>query len=189
MNVWKALFLVFWLALPVSLASGQEQVADSGTKSRVEVPKKIVEQLLEDGYEVEVSAAGTASNLEAHPIELNRGGEPALRVHGLGEICGAANCMTWVYQKDASGYRLLLDAGYVDRIEPQKSYTRGYRDLMAVVHGSAWESDLILYKFNGEEYQRDSCFFRTFRYEDRHGTLREWEEPKTTRIDCHEECC
>jgi hypothetical protein len=35
MKAWKAVFLVFWLALPV-LASGQEQVAGSGTKSRVE---------------------------------------------------------------------------------------------------------------------------------------------------------
>lgn len=174
MNAWKAVSLVFWLALPVAGS---------------EVPKEIVDQLLEDGYELEVSAAGTTSNLEAHPIELNRGGEPELRVHGLGKICGAANCMTWVYQRDAGDYRLLLDAGSVNRIEPQSSFTKGYRDLMAVMHGSAWESDLTLYKFNGEEYERDSCFYRTYQYADSDGTLREWAEPKITRVECFEECC
>ncbi|MEA2559087.1 MAG: hypothetical protein QOH06_591 [Acidobacteriota bacterium] len=189
MNVWKAVFLVFWLALTVPRAWGQEQVAGSGTKSRVEVPKEIVEQLLEYGYELEVSAAGTASNVAADPIEVKRGGEPALRVHGLGKVCGAANCVTWVYEKTANGYRLLLEAGSINRIEIQRSYTKGYRDLMAVMHGSAWQSDLTLYKFDGERYQRDSCFHRTYQYEDRHGTLREWKKPKITRVECEVECC
>jgi len=181
MNAWKAVALVCSLALSEQAASGAEP--------RVEVPEKIVDQLLEDGYEIEVGGAGTASNLEAHPIELNRGGEPELRVHGLGRICGAANCVNWVYQKDADGYRLLLDAGSINRIEPQKSYTKGYRDLMAVMHGSAWESDLTLYKFNGEEYERDSCFYRTYQYEDSDGTLREWEEPQITKVECEVDCC
>ena len=178
MNVWKAVFPVFLLALPVL---GQEKA--------VEVPKKIVEQMLEDGYEIEVNAAGTPGNLRAHPMELNRGGEPEILVRGIGKICGAANCVMWVYQKDADSYRLLLDAGSINRIEPQKSYTKGYRDLMTVMHGSAWESDLVLYKFDGEEYRMDSCFYRTYQYEDEDGTLREWEEPKITKVECEVDCC
>jgi hypothetical protein len=123
-------------------------------------------------------------------MELDRRGEPELWVHGLGiKVCGAANCATWVYQKAAGGYRLLLDAGNVNRIELQRSYTKGYRDLMVVVHGSAWESNLILYKFDGEEYQQDSCFLRTDRYEDSHGSLRELKRPKVSRIDCEVERC
>jgi hypothetical protein len=181
MNAWKVVSLVFWLALPVALA-GQEQ-------TRVEVPKEIVKDLLEIGYQVEISAAGTASNLEAHPIELTPGGETGLRVHGLGRICGATNCVTWVYQKAANGYRMLLEAGSINRIEPQASYTKGYRDLMAVKHGSAWASDLVLYKFDGQYYQQDGCFHRTYQYEDSHGNMREWEEPKITKTDCSGECC
>ena len=178
MNAWKVMPVVLWLALP---ALGEERVA---------VPKEIVAQLVEFGYELEVDAAGTASDLEAHPIELNRNGEPELRVHGLGPgICGAANCVTWVYQKTANGYRLLLESGCVNRIEPQESYTKGYRDLMVVRHGSAWEADLILYKFDGESYREAECFFRTYQYEDKDGNLREWEEPKTTRVECEVDCC
>jgi hypothetical protein len=187
MKAWKVVPVVFWLALPASLASGQEEAAGS------KVPEGIVEQLVEDGYayELEVDAAGRVSNLEAHPVELNRGGEPELRVHGLGiRLCGAANCPTWIFQKDEDGYRLLLDVGSINRIEPQGSYTKGYRDLMAVLHGSAWESDLTLYKFDGEGYRRDSCYFRTYQYEDEHGTLREWKKPRVTRVECGaEECC
>lgn len=170
-------FLVLW----PNPAAGQQDLA-------IEVPKEIVAQLLEEGYELEVSAAGTASNLEAHSMELNRGGERELRVHGLGiGICGAANCVTWVYQKAGNGYRRLLDAGSVNRIELQRSWTKGYRDLMTVLHGSAWESYLTLYRFDGERYQRDSCFFRTYQYEDRHGSLREWKRPKITKVECDPE--
>ena len=178
MNAWKVMSLVLWLALP-ALA-----------EERVEVPKEIVEELTELGYELEVDAAGTASDLEAHPIKLNRDGEPELRVHGLGPgICGAANCVTWVFQKTANGYRLLLDAGSINRIEPQRSYTKGYRDLMVIIHGSAWESNLILYKFDGEYYNQAKRYFRTYQYEDKDGILREWKEPKTTRIACDVDCC
>jgi len=183
MNAWKAVSLVVWLVLPVSPASGQEEAP-------VEVPKEIVNHLLEIGNAIEVGAAGTASDLEALSIQLNRGGEPELLVKGLGvEKCDEANCETWVYHKAADGYRLLLAAGWVSRIEPQTSYTKGYRDLMVVIQESAWESTLFLYKFDGEYYHQSRCFLRTYRYEDRNGTLREWKTPKTTRIECDVDCC
>jgi hypothetical protein len=183
MNAWKAVFLVVWLVLPVSPASGQEETP-------VEVPKEVVNDLLELGNEIEVGAAGTAGDLEALSIQLNRGGEPELLVKGLGgEKCDEANCQTWVYHKAADGYRLLLAAGWVNRIEPQTSYTKGYRDLLVVIQESAWESTLFLYKFDGEYYHQSRCYLQTYRYEDRDGTLREWKTPKTTRIECDVDCC
>ncbi len=161
--------------------------APAATLHRVatEVPVEIVTQLRAEGYEIELNATGTASDLVAAPIALNRDAEPELRVHGIGPtICGMANCITWIYQKVGSSYKLLLEAGSINRIELQKSFSKGYRDIMTVMHGSAWESDLKLYKFDGKRYQLVGCFFRTYQYEDRHGTMREWKRPRITRSEC-----
>jgi hypothetical protein len=152
------------------------------------VPVEIVARLRAEGYEIELNASGVASNLVAEPIALNRDTEPELKVHGIGPtICGMANCITWVYQKVGGNYKLLLEAGSINRIELQKSFSKGYRDIMTVMHGSAWESDLKLYKFDGNRYQLVGCFFRTYQYEDRHGTMREWKRPRITSRECDPE--
>ena len=112
---------------PARPASGQEE-------RTVEVPKEIVRQLLsgDEGLRkyVRVRPDGTAENLVAVPLELNGGGEPELEVHGTGSICGAQNCVAWVFRKTARGYEMLLDADSVQTVKPQKTSTRGYRDII-----------------------------------------------------------
>lgn len=157
----------------------------------IEVPKKIVRQLMndEDLRElIKLRGDGSAENLVAYLINLNRNGEPELVVHGIGiGICGAANCVNWIFRKGGNEYQMLLDAGSIQDIEPQKTSTNGYRDIITSMHGSAWDSDLILYKYDGEQYQRVGCFFRTYRYQDRRGRMREWKSPQITRAKCEPE--
>jgi hypothetical protein len=50
--------------------------------------------------------------------------------------------------------------------------------------GSAWDSDLRLYKFDGREYRRVGCFFRTYHYRDRHGHMRELKRARITPVAC-----
>jgi hypothetical protein len=97
---------------------------------------------------------GLAKYLTAYPVNLNRDGRPEIVVHGINEICGANNCYTWIFQKVGNGYRMLLDAGFIQQIEPQRKYTKGYCDVIGSMHGSAWDSDLTLYKFDGRKYRR-----------------------------------
>src|SRR5687767_11279057 len=130
----------------------------------VEVPTEIVQQLMkgEDREFIQLKPDGNAGNLVAEPIDLNKDGKPELWVHGIGpSICGAANCVTWIFRKAVSGYQMLLDAGTIQQIEPQKTITNGYRDIIASMHGSAWDSGLTLYKFDGKQYQQAGCYFRT----------------------------
>ena len=153
----------------------------------IEVPKEIVEQLMQDEELrklIHLGENGRADNLVAEPVELNRDGKPELKVHGIGDICGAANCETWIFRKVGNKYQMLLDAGSIQRIELQKTFSHGYRDLIASMHGSACDSDLTLYKFDGQKYQRVTCFFRTYRYPDRRGQMREWKQAKISRREC-----
>ena len=82
------------------------------------------------------------------------------------------------------GYERLLAAGSIQTIEPQPTTSRGYRDIITAMHGSAWDSDLRLYKFDGREYRRSGCFFRTYDYLDIHGRMRELKRPRITPAAC-----
>lgn len=157
----------------------------------VAVPKEIVQQLIKDEELkelIQLRPDGSAENLVAKPIDLNRDGKPELEVHGVGlGMCGAANCATWIYHKAANRYQMLLDASSIQRVELQKTFTNGYRDIITSMHGSAWDSDLTLYKFDGKQYQRVGCFFRTYRYKDKLGNFRESKRPRITRAKCEQE--
>jgi hypothetical protein len=181
-------------ALRVTVALASMALAVRGASSaaperaHVKVPEQIVAELKAEGFELEFDAAGKVDNLAAEPIDLNGDGEPELEVHGMGSpTCGAANCVTWLYRKAGRGYQLLLYAGSINRIEPQKSSIKGYRDIMTVMHGSAFESGLKLYKFDGRRYRRKGCFFRTYQDQDAQGNVRELKKPKITRTRCEEE--
>jgi hypothetical protein len=117
-------------------------------------------------------------------IDLSRDGRTELVVHGINEICGANNCYTWIFQKAGNSYRMLLDAGFIQQIEPQKTYTNGYHDVIGAMHGSAWDSELTLYKFDGKKYRRAGCFFRTYRYKDKRGLFRDSKRPIVSRVRC-----
>jgi hypothetical protein len=151
------------------------------------VPRQIVEQLIKDtalAAFVQRRADGTAANLIAEPVDLNRDGIRAFEVHGIGSICGANNCVTWIYRRTGSGYERLLAAGSIQTVEPQPTVSSGYRDVMTTKHGSAWDADLTLYKFDGRAYRRTGCFFRTYHCLDRHGQMRELKRPRITPVTC-----
>ena len=55
------------------------------------------------------------------------------------------------------------------------------------MHGSAWDSGLTLYKFDGRRYRRVACYQRTYRYRDRRGNFRELRRPRVTPEKCVDE--
>jgi hypothetical protein len=129
-------------------------------------PKEIVSQIVQDSDLndlIEVRPDGTSPNLVAYDQDLNGDGSPELVVHGMEGICGAANCDTWVFGRNGHSYSMLLDAGAIQDIEPQKNSSGGYVDLMTSMHGSALTSDQTLYKFNGVKYVPVACYSRTYR--------------------------
>jgi len=164
-------------------------------RREVKVPQEIVRQLMKDEefkddleYKHEYTIEGLSKRLVAELIDLNRDGKSEIIVHGIGDTCGPYWCANWIYHKTSADYQLLLDAGDIQDIEPQKTFTNGYRDVMAARHGSAFDSGLSLYKFDGKQYRLKACFERSYRnYEDRRGHLHVSKRPKIARVRCEAE--
>ena len=170
------------------------QVSMAQHRRKVKVPDGIVRQLFKDEtYKDELerkhefTIEGLANRLAAEAVDLNRDGKPEIIVHGINDVCGPYWCAHWVYRRTANGYQLLLDAGDIQDLEPQNTFTNSYRDVMAATHGSAFDSGLSLYKFHGSRYQLKGCYLRTYRYEDNHGHMQDWKRPRITHIKCEAE--
>src|SRR5947209_6452270 len=119
-------------------------------RREVAVPKEIVKQMLEEGEFEGYTLEGLSKHLVVRLVDLNRDGKPEILVRGINEICGPYWCTHRVYRKTRAGYELLFDDGVQD-LKRQKTLTNSYRDIMTYKHGSAFESELSLYKFDGKE--------------------------------------
>jgi hypothetical protein len=129
---------------------------------------------LVDGLAEQLRASiGTKSNLRALAlktrvklVDLNGDGRPEVIAQPVGdEVCGATgNCFFWVFEKTASGYRLLLDAKDGDpkpgiqvfTIQPTRS--QGFSDLVLGTHDSASERTLYLYRYHDGRYRQTDCY-------------------------------
>lgn len=125
-----------------------------------------------------------AAYLVAEPLDLNGDGVPELVIRGKGAICGAINCIAWVYGRTVTGYARLLDAGSIQHLEPQQRRRRGYRDVMTSMHGSAWDGTLALFRFDGQRYRLARCFTYTYRVVDAQGRVRDLEQRRVTPVPC-----
>jgi hypothetical protein len=154
----------------------------------VAVPVEIVKQMLEEGGNFEGYTVERLSKfLVVKLVDLNRDGKPEFLVRGINDICGPYWCTHRVYRKTAGGYQLLFEDAVQD-LKPQKTFTNGYRDLMSFKHGSAYESELDLYKFDGKEYRLKRCFLREYMlWDKRREGFYESKRPKITRIKCDPE--
>jgi hypothetical protein len=171
------------------IALGHPPASASAQRARTtRAPREILEDLLKDTAFVEMLPPpidSVAPNVVAEPLDLNGDGVPELEVLARGYICRSpANCPTWIYRRHGAGYERLLDAGGIAELEPQQTFTDGYRDIMTTMYGGVWQSDLTLYKFDGREYRRSACFSRRDSFLDRHGDLHELKKPRITRVAC-----
>ena len=184
-GVWKgqSVLAVMVAALLPASAFGQAHV-----RRTVAVPRQIIQQLQqnssEEGELSDLYRDSLVAYLVAEPLDLNRDGIPELVIRGRNKICGANNCVAWIYRRTTTGYERLLSTGAIQRIEPQATMSHGYRDVMTWMHGSAWDGDLTLYTFDGQRYRRVQCFTYTFRYFDAHGEMHELDRQRTTPAVC-----
>lgn len=74
-------------------------------------------------------------------------------VQGVGDICGAANCDFWVL--DTKHHILLEKVTQTYSILPQ--IHNGRPDIFTSMHGSATDSSLSYWQFQGRRYVRIHC--------------------------------
>jgi hypothetical protein len=74
-------------------------------------------------------------------------------VYRMGGICGANNCEFWILSSD---YTVLLEK-VTQMYKLQSSTHNGLPDIVTSMHGSAFESGLSYWRFQGKHYVRVAC--------------------------------
>jgi hypothetical protein len=92
------------------------------------------------------------------------------------------NCLFWVLRKNGTGFDVLLETDLVNNYSVKNSRTNGYRDLMTASHGSAYQSGLTLYKFDGKEYKASECMNREYELQEDGSVAK---KPTITKVDCN----
>ena len=121
--------------------------------------------------------------LIAERVDLNGDSIPELIIRGQGRICEANNCYLWIYRRTSAGYERLLE-DIVQSLEPLATVSHGYRDVRTWHHGSAWDGDVTIYKFDGRQYQPARCFDSSYRYVDSLGAPHDLKRPRNTPHPC-----
>ena len=103
---------------------------------------------------------------------------PEIVAQPMGEKFGCSptgNCPFWIFIRQNNQYRVLLD-GEAQSFALQKNKTNGFVDVVLSRHGSAFESELRVYKFDGNVYQDNDCYMAEFQKLGADGEYHETEE-------------
>jgi hypothetical protein len=152
------------------------------------IPAAIVEQLLNEealraaGGSRERAAAELARELMAEPIDLDGDGRRDWIIRG--DCAAVGNCETTVYRGTRDGFKLLLEADNVQTVRTRRKSSKGLRDLEASSHGSAFDGELFVYRYDGNEYRRVACMVYSYRYLDRRGNAHTRKRPQISREKC-----
>ncbi len=111
-------------------------------------------------------------------IDLNGDGVPEVIAQPIGNICGAANCPLYVFQKTGANYRVILKKGAGQTVTVQRTLTNGYLDVVVGMHGSATERGLFVYQFSKGRYRRTHCYDESSTELGKDGKVHELEKPR-----------
>ena len=155
------------------------------------IPAAIVAEFLDDdavraaGGSRERAAFEVAKSLLAEPIDLD-GDRTRDWVVRYG--CAAVgNCGTYVYRATRGGFREVLEANDLQTVRTRWRSSHGLRDWEAGRHGSAFDGEMFVYRFDGREYRRVACLIYSYRYLDARGDAHMRRKPKLTREKCEAE--
>ncbi len=169
------------------LRSPSSAFAQSHARQSNAVPRQILEEIRKDTTwqpRVERFRDSLPYLLIAEPVDLNGDGVPELVIRGQGRICGANNCEVWIYGRTSTGYERLLGDEIIQTVEPLRTVSHGYRDVRTWHHGSAVDSDVTVYKFDGRRYRNVACANYAYGYRDSHGEWHDSKRPRITPLEC-----
>ena len=183
------LFTVLQVFLPgASPISAATRPAAQLKKSNL--GKDVVRQLVRDLSQdcVDGDAPMTPEqHFAPEEIDLNGDGTPEAVVKGSGCLSSpTGNGWLGIYRRTKGGYEQLLDAGVVQTYRFLASRSHGYRDLVATMHGSAYDSAVFLLRFDGKRYKLRECYDRNYQILDSKGDELVLKKPQVTRISCED---
>ena len=159
---------------------------------KTDLIQTIVEQMCEDGLEGDSENGQLSDELRDIAAET-RIAFVDLTGHGRNEVIAQAggeksgcsptgNCPLWVLRRQRDGYHIILDASSAQTFTIQPHRTSGFNDLVLRMHGSATESGLTLYKFNGSSYGDVACYDENWEVADESGQFHHLKEPRITPV-------
>jgi hypothetical protein len=100
-----------------------------------------------------------SKNFRVQTIDTTKSGQPEIAVQGVGTcLCSpTGNCEFWVFTKTENGYRELLHTSKVQRFKIVKAESRRHEDIFTYMHGSAVESEVRVFRFDGIRYHLAEC--------------------------------
>lgn len=186
--------LVQWICLgAIFLAS---PFAASQSKSRaphpvritpreISVPKWVAPAPGPDSGADTDGCGGSAADYSAWEMDLNNSGVPAVIIQGRTTcLCGGVgNCSFSIFQ-DVPPHKTLLYTDMVQEFHFKGTRTNGYRDLVTSTHGSAFDSELRVFRFDGTRYALKECYDQSYIWRDKQGNPHTMRNPKTTPEPC-----
>jgi hypothetical protein len=144
----------------------------------VSIPKEIKERLLsvedvKDGAELRAETIVAGAN------------QTRLLIGGDGRFfCSpTGNCPYWIFRKTRMGYQEEVNLGEAQTVSIEKGKAK-FPDVLARQHGSATDSDLRLYQFDGTRYRLIKCMNQSYR--DPNDIDRILDKPIITEFQCEQ---
>ena len=149
----------FFISILATISQGQ-------TRPRLNAPKELLDVLDPDDRNCVVTNGGLSKSVHVQAIQLGADHSRQILVRGSGScLCGAQNCGFWIYRKTSNRYELLLNGIGSTKVRGGQKSAKGYRDVISESHASANETILRTYRYDGAQYQLQSCVNRAY-YDD-----------------------
>ena len=177
MGSMKTLLLVVFIT---TLAGSVTLAATERKQKKADIPSDLLATLQSDLKEdlaetkscLEQEGLSWNESLDAEPLDLDRT-HHALFVHGIRRcLAGNANSPIFLHIRAGNGWRrLLYNIGQSLQVctkayppcpavkgpKRKSGITHGWPDLAIWRHGSAWEGDQLVYRFDGDMYKLVGC--------------------------------
>jgi hypothetical protein len=155
--------MILIACLLISLLPGASQ---GQSRRQLSVPTALLEILDKEDRDCVVTNGGLDKAVHVQSIQLAADRTSQILVKGSGLcLCGAQNCLFWIYRKTGNRYELLLSGTGSTKVRAGQKSANGYREVITESHASANETILRTYRYDGSQYQPERCVNRAY-YDD-----------------------
>lgn len=169
-------FVCLLLLLASSATSpAQKKTEKNRLPPKIEAALKVIHESEEHGL--------NEPGLRVEEFDLN--GDGRLEYFAEDFCSPTGNCGFWILEERKGSAHELLATDLVQVVCVRYTKSNGYRDIQLSSHGSAFDSEVRVFRFDGRKYEESERFDVRHEYDDKTGKWRQVEEP-TKREKCYE---
>ena len=153
------------ILITCSVLSLLPSVSEGQSSRRASAPPALLEILDKEDRDCVVTNGGLNKAVHVRAIQLaNHSRQILIKGSGIC-LCGAQNCLFWIYRQTGNRYELILNGTGSTKVSAGQKSAKGYRDVVSESHASANETILRTYRYDGSQYQLERCVNRAY-YDD-----------------------